>query len=425
MRAVTTISLIWLLGCTSVQAPDERSGTTASGYPLSHTRDASNLPSKIALCTEDEPGEKMIISGTVYEADGVTPVKDAVVFLYQTDARGVYSEEQENSGRPKLRGYLKTDADGKYEISSIKPGHYPHIKAPAHIHVQVWAPNQPEYPALFQFYDDPLISDERRARSTTQPEEFGLIKLVADDHGVLHGVRNIKTRPATTQDATMRPAVAANTQLEQDLRKIVLDILEDGLHGGTGGVFRRYRAPGFISVVEAGDSGPMHPLETRTIEIEDVRLREDGDTVIMAFRRVDRIELKNQKFTKSERESVVFLRRDGNWRILSDHSSPIGFERAIATVEPKILDAYIGTYENPLWGIYYVTREGNELAFTSANGYRTEYLPESETEFFNKDEQGRQEMLQTITFVRGAENKVSHCVFRENDGQNIVVTKLR
>jgi len=400
-------------------------GTTKFSYSLSLKADTANLSSKIALAAEDEPGEKMIISGTVYDSDAVTPAKNAVLYLYQTDVRGIYSDEECNNGCPKLRGYLKTDANGKYEISTIKPGHYPHIKAPAHIHVHVKAANQPEYQVTFFFYDDSLITAERRARTDTLLKDFGLIKLMPDDKGVLRGIHSIKPPlPPTSPQNTNTDTVVANPQLEQELRKIMLEMIED-LHHGSIRVFNRYRADNLISTSEAGDAEVMHPLEKKPIELADVQVREYGETVVMNFRELDRVELKNQKFTRTWRKTVVFMKRDTSWQMISYHSSPAAFERVVAAVDPKILDAYVGQYKNPLWGIYNVTREGDTIVFTSSNSYRTEYLPESETEFFNKDEQSRQEMLQTLSFVRNGKGKVTHCIFRENDGQNIVVKKIR
>lgn len=203
MRTPAIILLTGFMGCASLQRPhthgstsppvnDGETHTTLSHYPLSPEKEADNLPSTISLCSDNEPGERMVIGGTVYEADEVTPAKGAIVYMYQTDARGVYSNEEENSGRPTLRGYLRTDSDGRYEIHSIKPGHYPHVNAAAHLHVHVWSPDQPEYEDLFQFYDDRLICDADRAKADAEPGGFGLIKLVPSQDGGLRGVKQPK-----------------------------------------------------------------------------------------------------------------------------------------------------------------------------------------------------------------------------------------
>ncbi len=438
MRTFAAILIISISGCASADPPDARvmeeeavsrqtSGNVQSGYPLSHTKDASNLPSKIALATDDEPGQGMIISGTVYEADGVTPAKDAIVYLYQTDARGVYSEEEGNHACPKLRGYLKTDADGRYEVNSIKPGLYPHIPtAAAHIHVHVQPQGQPEYrPPDFRFEGDPRLTEWHLSRVANEPEGFGLIKLIPDEKGILRGVRNIRPVAPATQNAPPAIEPAANPKLESELRDLIANHLDRVMHGGGTRIFAQPNLRTNDTGLPHGDFWVMHPLAQKTIELTDVKMHDYGQTAILNYRLIERTELKGQKFTKSSRKTAVFMHRDDKWQIVAYQSSPIAFERVEAKVDPKILDAYVGEYLNPLWGRYDVTREGNTLVFTSANDYRYVYLTESETEFFIKDAESRDWMLQTVSFVRDGNGNVTHCIVRENDGQNIVVRKTR
>lgn len=446
LLTVAAILLTCPMGCASLH-PRHSQGTNPpsvidraspgprADYPFSHEKEVSNLPSRIALATDDEPGEKMIISGTVYELDGVTPVPDAVLYLYHTDARGIYSDEECNNSCPRLRGYLKTDSAGHYEFSSIRPGHYTHIKASAHIHVHVSAPNQPEYTPPFGFYDDWLKSDEARAASDKKPAGFGLMQLKRDENGILRGVQHVKPPDPTEDSQAPSSAAPANALLEEELRKIMLDIMDDIQHGSAR-VYARYASEVVATerFTYTGDAGqvrrmipiiPAHPLEKLATDLVDVRAREHGDTVILNYRQLDRTELKGKTFTKSSRKTVVFMRKDGNWQMVSYQSSPVGFERTVATIDPGILDSYAGAYQNPLWGTSMVTREGDALVFTSANGYRTEYMPESETEFFEKDEESREQRLQTVSFVRDDKGQVTHYVVRQNDGQNIVVRKVK
>jgi protocatechuate 3,4-dioxygenase beta subunit len=46
------------------------------------------LPWKAAITPPGEPGEPLVVSGTVLDSDGARPVAGAVVYVYLTDAKG-------------------------------------------------------------------------------------------------------------------------------------------------------------------------------------------------------------------------------------------------------------------------------------------------------------------------------------------------
>src|SRR6516162_5501287 len=72
--------------------------------------DTLELPSKINVTVNEEPGEPMTISGTVYLSDGKTPANGAILSLWQTDTNGYYVEGGGGAGElhPRLHGRLKT-----------------------------------------------------------------------------------------------------------------------------------------------------------------------------------------------------------------------------------------------------------------------------------------------------------------------------
>ena len=78
-------------------------------------------------------GTKLVITGYVYDTD-CQPVANAWLDFWQADANGVY----DNSGYT-LRGHQYTDANGKYELTTVVPGLYP--GRTEHIHLKVQAPN--------------------------------------------------------------------------------------------------------------------------------------------------------------------------------------------------------------------------------------------------------------------------------------------
>ena len=61
---------------------------------------------------------------------------------------------------------MKSDSNGKYAIYTVRPAPYPNADEPAHIHPAIKEPNikNEYYIDEFVFDDDPLLTDEKRAR---------------------------------------------------------------------------------------------------------------------------------------------------------------------------------------------------------------------------------------------------------------------
>jgi protocatechuate 3,4-dioxygenase beta subunit len=78
-------------------------------------------------------GTKIVITGYVYTAD-CKPIANALLDFWQADANGNY----DNSGYT-LRGHQFTDANGRYQLTTVVPGLY--AGRTEHIHVKVQAPN--------------------------------------------------------------------------------------------------------------------------------------------------------------------------------------------------------------------------------------------------------------------------------------------
>ena len=119
----------------------------------------SDVSPVVTLVTADEPGERLIVDGIACSGDGRTPLPGFVLYLYQTDATGVYNKTDGNWQRPRIRGWVRTDSNGKYEIRTIKPGSYPGSRNPAHIHVIVKPSGKdPDWIDEFLFDGDPFRS---------------------------------------------------------------------------------------------------------------------------------------------------------------------------------------------------------------------------------------------------------------------------
>ena len=181
---------------------------TSSATSQSTSSDTRNIPSKIVMVSANEPGEPLLISGTIFESDGIKPAKGAILSVWHTDAKGYYAEEGGEAGElhPRIHGRMQTGADGKYEFRTIKPAPYPNRTVPAHIHAHVSGQNYPEYAiANYVFEGDPFITAANRIElSSGHGGSQSIIALKRDEQGVSRGVRDIKLEYVKPSAETMR-----------------------------------------------------------------------------------------------------------------------------------------------------------------------------------------------------------------------------
>jgi protocatechuate 3,4-dioxygenase beta subunit len=173
--------------------------STGRGYALCGSCNVpKGISSHVRLAVEGEAGEPIILSGTIYKEDGVTPDSGVTFFIYQTDAGGYYHRPEENVFQPRIRGWLTTGIDGRYEIQTIKPA--PEVLVPdepAHIHVHIFGNGMPEhFLHEFWFRGDSRISAKDSILFTHAGKFSPIISLTRGKDGVLRGVRNIRVRPA-------------------------------------------------------------------------------------------------------------------------------------------------------------------------------------------------------------------------------------
>ena len=116
---------------------------------------------------ENEP--KIILTGTVFQADGKTPAAGTILYIYHTDREGYYSGGTNSSTwsrrHGRYRGWVKTDESGRYSFYTFRPAPYPDGQEVEHIHVTVKPTQTNEYYIdEFVFDDDPLLTEARRNR---------------------------------------------------------------------------------------------------------------------------------------------------------------------------------------------------------------------------------------------------------------------
>jgi protocatechuate 3,4-dioxygenase beta subunit len=164
--------------------------TLSGGAPCGSCIAPADLSWKTVVTSAKEPGEPLIISGTIYHPDG-KPASGVVLFIYHTDATGYYNEKDDAS-HPRLKGWMKTGGDGRYEFRTIKPAPYPHRTTPAHIHAHVYGPDYSERSIDdYWFEGDPFINAKELARVKEQGATPAIVALKRDGEGVLRGGRDI------------------------------------------------------------------------------------------------------------------------------------------------------------------------------------------------------------------------------------------
>ncbi len=172
---------------------------TGLGYSLCGSCSLpTGISSTLQLAPGDEPGEAVLLSGIVFQENGLTPDSGITLFLYQADAGGYYHRPREDVFHPKIFGWLRTGSDGRYEIHTIKPA--PEVLAPnepAHIHVHIYGKGMPEhFLHEFWFNGDSRIEKDDSARFSHLGDFSPIVTLKKGSDGIWRGTRNIRVRPA-------------------------------------------------------------------------------------------------------------------------------------------------------------------------------------------------------------------------------------
>ena len=102
---VVEISALSLFSC----------GPASSAEQKAVSPRAENVPAKTTIVSDKEPGQPLIVSGTIYAPDGRKPMEAITLYVYQTDATGVYSTSGTggDNRNTRIRGMMRTGADGR------------------------------------------------------------------------------------------------------------------------------------------------------------------------------------------------------------------------------------------------------------------------------------------------------------------------
>lgn len=181
-------------------------GNGCDGCELMYIGMPKNISSIDTSSGWKEKGQKLIITGTTFQLDGKTPAPNVVIYYWQTDNNGYYSPKAEMDEKAKkhghIRGWVKTDANGKYTIKTIRPAPYPNDILPAHIHLSIKEPDieNEYYTDEINFDDDKLLIPHLKKYRQENRGGSGITRILLKDslqiaeHDIILGL-NIPNYP--------------------------------------------------------------------------------------------------------------------------------------------------------------------------------------------------------------------------------------
>lgn len=188
-QLTSVLFLVFITGCFAQPKPVD----DCEACDLMFTEMPVNITRETKIASESEPGERLVLTGTIYKSDGKTPAPNIVLYMYHTDHTGNYTPGKNQTVAKRhghLRGWIKTDATGKYKIETIRPAPYPGNQAPAHIHPIILEPDERYYWIdEYLFEDDPLVTATVRKNERKRGGN-GIIAL-KKTNGVWEGKRDI------------------------------------------------------------------------------------------------------------------------------------------------------------------------------------------------------------------------------------------
>lgn len=167
------------------------------------------IPSVDTSAGWKEKGQKLILTGTVFQIDGKTPASDIIIYYWQTDNDGYYSPkpamDEQTKRHGHIRGWVKTDAHGNYSIYTIRPAPYPGEAMPAHIHLSIKEPDiaNEYYTDEINFDDDKFLIPHFRKYPQENRGGSGVVRVLLKDslqiaeHDIVLGL-NIPNYPKKT-----------------------------------------------------------------------------------------------------------------------------------------------------------------------------------------------------------------------------------
>lgn len=163
-------------------------------YPIHKQVDLDTDLTLIEGHTERAQGEVIKVTGQVLDDKGL-PVEGALVDIWQANTNGRYHHEDDPATTPtdpnfQGWGMVKTDAQGRYAFTTIKPGAYmvnDEWRRPPHIHYKVSRRGYREITTQMYFADESLNAKDKLLNDVAKNERDLLVVDFNERDGVLHG----------------------------------------------------------------------------------------------------------------------------------------------------------------------------------------------------------------------------------------------
>ena len=114
----------------------------------------------------------------------------------------------------------------------------------------------------------------------------------------------------------------------------------------------------------------------------------------------------------------IFVKNGGHWQLLQAQATRLAPERNPISLDPNLLNSFVGKYEFGPNAIATVTREGNAIKWRGGNRMPVTLAPLSETHFFSKETET--EMM----FVKNENGQVTGVVLRLGSCQDSRAKKI-
>jgi protocatechuate 3,4-dioxygenase beta subunit len=129
----------------------------------------------------------LILTGIIYQNDGVTPAKDVILYIEQADENGDFDLRNHKDKRyTHHRGWVKTDANGRYTFYTFVPGNDRRYNQLSQLFPTIKEPSKPAYNLeSFLFDEDPLLTRLCRKKIAKKGDPTRILKPVEKDNLLL------------------------------------------------------------------------------------------------------------------------------------------------------------------------------------------------------------------------------------------------
>jgi hypothetical protein len=156
---------------------------------------------------------------------------------------------------------------------------------------------------------------------------------------------------------------------------------------------------------------PLAKAGTYSFHYEDVQFRDFGESTLLVYRLI----LHGPPEVGGDYqglESDTFAQIDGVWKLIAVHGTTIPYpNRMSVSVDPRLLDEYVGRYQNAPGTYYDISRNGNQLVGQRNGFQKAPWLAESRDIFYVPSDP-----TATRVFMRDSNGFVSKVVRVEVQG---------